>query len=224
MTGPRAAGVRKSGGGVFLIPAGFSSQHPRGMPAVHDDVWIDFADAAQTKWALAMPNLAGSKVSIRVTPIGLQSLDGLTIQVEVRSWPEDTPMGRETAPARVARSTDALAGEHFRVEVPMPGFRAWTYEEPTLYLAEVALSRDGKTLDSVSFRFGMREVATVGGRYTPNGPTLWLRGSNLVADWTWPDVIKGKEMQYLVAEARELSMNSFRTHTQPSAISPGTKH
>ena len=42
------------------------------MPEVTDDVWIDFADAAYMKRVLALPDLAGSRVKVRVTPTGLE--------------------------------------------------------------------------------------------------------------------------------------------------------
>lgn len=47
-----AGGVRKSRSGNALIPAGFGV----GMPEVTDDVWLDFADRAYVKWALALPD------------------------------------------------------------------------------------------------------------------------------------------------------------------------
>jgi hypothetical protein len=97
----------------------------------------------------------------------------------------------------------------------MPGFKPWTYEDCNLYIAEVKLSKNGKILDKLSFRFGMREIKVVDGNYKLNGKNLWLRGSNLVFEWDWGDVITGKEKDYLVTEAREMNMNSFRTHTCP---------
>ncbi len=75
-----ARGVPKARSGFFLIPAGFASCHKRGMPALTDDIWIDFADRAYMKWVLAIPDLAGSKVRIRLTPTGLEPLDGLTLR------------------------------------------------------------------------------------------------------------------------------------------------
>ena len=62
-------GVQKSKSGYLLVPAGFANSG--GMPAVTDDVWIDFADRAYLKWVLAIPDLAGSKVSFRVTPTAI---------------------------------------------------------------------------------------------------------------------------------------------------------
>ncbi len=206
-----AAGVRKSRSGNALIPAGFGV----GLPEVTDDVWIDFADTAYMKWVLAVPDLTNGRVRIRVTPTSLESLDALQIIAQVKPWPDGNVLGEGHAPARAIPNPDPLSGEHFFVEVPMPGFQAWTYENCPLYLAQVKLLRQGQVLDEVRFRFGMREIAVKGRHYKLNGRNLWLRGSNLVFEWNWGDTITGHELDYLVTEAREMSMNSFRTHTQP---------
>ncbi len=206
-----AAGVPKGRSGHALIPAGFGV----GMPEVTDDVWMDFADAAYLKWVLALPDLAGSRVKIRVTPVGLERLDDLQIVAQVKSWPDGKAMGEGQASARLTPNADPFGGEHFFVEVPMPGFEPWTYETPNLYTAQVTLRRGEKVLDVTTFRFGMREITIAGGHYLLNGKTLRLRGSNLVFEWDWGDTITGKEFDYLVTEAREMSMNAFRTHTRP---------
>jgi len=206
-----AASVRKSKSGNALIPAGFGV----GLPEVTDDVWMDFADTAYMKWVLALPDLAGSHVKIRVTPTGLQRADDLKIIAQVKSWPDGKVMGEGQATARLVPDTDPLGGEHFIVEVPVPGFQLWSYEQCPLYLATVRLARQGRTLDAMTFRFGMREIAVKGRHYKLNGKSLWLRGSNLVFEWDWGDTITGHELDYLVTEAREMSMNSFRTHTRP---------
>ena len=206
-----AAGVRKSRSGNALIPAGFGV----GMPEVTDDVWIDFADTAYMKWVLAMPDLAGSRVRIRVTPVGLEPAEDLEIVARVTRWPDGPLMGEGSASAKLVPTADPLGGEHFFVDVPMPGCEPWTYEQCPLYLAHVQLTREGHVLDEVTFRFGMREIGVKDRNYKLNGQNLWLRGSNLVFEWNWGGIIDGKEKDYLVTEAREMSMNSFRTHTQP---------
>ncbi len=206
-----AAAVRRSKSGNPLIPAGFGV----GLPEVTDDVWIDFADRAYMKWVLALPDLAGSRVKIRVTPTGPQRLDDLKVVAQVKPWPDGTVMGEGQAPASLVPGPDPLGGEHFFVDVPTPGFQPWTYEKCPLYVAQVKLTQEGRTLDELTFRFGMREIGVKNRRYQLNGKSLWLRGSNLVFEWNWGDVVRGKEKDYLVTEAREMSMNSFRTHTQP---------
>jgi hypothetical protein len=185
------------------------------MPEVTDDVWIDFADAAYVKWALALPDLAGSRVKIRVTPTGKTRLDDLKLVAQVKAWPDGKLMGEGHTSARLVPDPDPLGGEHFFVDVPMPGFEPWTYERCPLYTARVKLTKEGRTLDEVTFRFGMRGIGVQDRNYKLNGKNLWLRGSNLVFEWNWGGIISGKEQDYLVTEAREMSMNSFRTHTQP---------
>ncbi|HEY5914403.1 MAG TPA: glycoside hydrolase family 2 TIM barrel-domain containing protein, partial [Verrucomicrobiae bacterium] len=206
-----AAGVRKSRSGNALIPAGFGV----GMPEVTDDVWIDFAEDAYIKWVLALPDLANSRVKIRVTPTALERLDDVKILAQAGSWPDGTILGEGQAPARIEPNPDPIGGEHFFVDVPMPGFKPWTHEQSPLYFARVKLSRQGRTLDELTFRFGMREIGVKDRNYQLNGRNLWLRGSNLVFEWDWGDTITGKEKDYLVTEAREMSLNSFRTHTRP---------
>ncbi|MCZ7638063.1 MAG: hypothetical protein M5U12_19680 [Verrucomicrobia bacterium] len=115
-----AGGVRKSRSGNALIPAGFGV----GMPEVTDDVWLDFADRAYVKWALALPDLAGSRVRIRVTPSGLEPLDGLRITARVKSWPEGQVIGEGESAARLRPDPDPLewpAGNGRVRDVGRPG-------------------------------------------------------------------------------------------------------
>jgi hypothetical protein len=211
VTGTR--GARKAASGFLLFPAGFGCSGD--MPSVMDDVWIDFADRAYMKWHLAIPDLAKSEVAIRVTPTGLSRLDDLTIRAGVRPWPDGDVVDRGQTQGRVVPDADPLGGEHFFVEVPVPNFKPWTHEDRNLYLAEVTLLKGNAVLDAVTFRFGMREIKVADRNYKLNGRNLWLRGSNLVFEWDWGDTITGREIDYLVTEAREMSMNSFRTHTRP---------
>ncbi len=204
-----AAAVPRAKSGSALIPAGFGP----GMPAVLGAVWIDFADTAYMKWILALPDIAGSKVRIRVSLTGTESIEGLTLSAEVRPWPQGQVIGRGEAPAMLNPEPDPHG--HSFVEVPMPDFKPWTYEQPNLYSAEVTLKRGQKVLDAATIRFGMRQITIKDGDYFLNGKTLRFRGSNLVFEWNWGDTITGHEVDYLVTEAREMSMNAFRTHTMP---------
>ena len=211
------AGIRKSKSGNVMFPAGFGV----GPPEIGDDIWLDFAHGAYMKWVLAIPNMDKSLVKIRVTPVGLKRIDDLEIIAQVTPWSRDIAanqsiIGEGKGTAKLVPSNDPLGGEHFFVEVPMPGFKPWTHENQSLYTAHVELRKGGKILDETTFRFGMREIGVKEKNYKLNGKNLWLRGSNLVFEWDWGDTITGKEVDYLAVEAREMSMNSFRTHTRPT--------
>lgn len=211
-----AAGVRKAASGNFLFPVGqiWGPSRPA-MPALDQDIWIDFADRAYMKWVLAIPDLDAGKVVLRITPNGHEKLDHLTVSASVRPWPDGDVVGTGEMPARLVPHTDPLGGEHFFVEVPMDELKPWTPEECNLYLAEVKLSAGKQVLDVAEVRFGMRELDVVDGNYKLNGKNLWIRGSNLVHEWGWGVFSPSDVKDYLVTEARELNTNAFRTHTQP---------
>ncbi|MHB8898004.1 MAG: glycoside hydrolase family 2 TIM barrel-domain containing protein [Thermoguttaceae bacterium] len=211
-----AAGVRKSASGNFLFPAGqiWGPSRPA-MPAVDQDIWIDFADRAYMKWILAIPTPSQRKVVFRVTPSGPAALEGLTLSATVRPWPDGASAGSGEIGAMLTPDADPLGGEHFFVEVPLTDVKAWTPEEPNLYTAQVRLSQGDRVLDEAQVRFGMRELAVADGNFQLNGKDLWIRGSNLVHEWAWGDFPQDMAKEYLVTEARELSTGAFRTHTQP---------
>jgi hypothetical protein len=211
-----AAGVRRAESGHFLFPCGqiWGPSRPE-LVGVMQDVWIDFADRAYMKWILALPHVDEKRVTIRVTPVGLQSYDDLELDVLVRPYRGDEVIGHGEGQSRAIVATDPLDATHFYVDVPLTDFTAWTPQAPQLYTASVRLTKDGSLLDEATVRFGMREVAVVDGNYQLNGKSLWIRGSNLVHEWEWASVIDGHEVDYLVTEARELSTSAFRTHTQP---------
>ena len=213
-----AAGVSRSKSGHMLIPAGFASYDtsPNGAPHISDDVWIDFADGAYLRWVLAMPDVARGVVRLRVTPVSREPMAGLTLAAEVYPVPDGAPLGRATLPAAATPDADPLKKETtYLVDVPIPDAKPWTYETPNLCRAHVTLCRGEQVLDAVDIRFGMRQITVKDGHYQLNGKNLWLRGSELVTDWKWAPGVPGHELDYLVTEAREMSMNAFRTHTQP---------
>lgn len=211
VAGPR--GVRRAKSGYFLIPAGFWNNS--GMPEINDDIWIDFSKEVYMKWVLAIPELQNSKVRIRVTLTGVQPVKDLEIIAKVKPYPNGQIIGEGKCKAEFSPNQENLIGKHFFIDVPMPNFKPWSFEECNLYYADVQVIKNSEILDELRLRFGMREIKAENGRFKLNGRDLWLRGSNLVFEWHWGNIIKGKEKDYLVKEAREMSINSFRTHTQP---------
>lgn len=113
-------GVRRAKSGYFLIPAGFSSSG--GMPEIAGDIWIDFAEKVYMKWVLAIPDLDNSKVRIKVTPTGVESVRDLKILVEVRPYPDGEIIGKGETDAEFISNPDlgsrdeALRGKHFFVD------------------------------------------------------------------------------------------------------------
>mgnify|MGYP001116842252 CR=1 FL=1 len=93
------------------------------MPEVTDDVWIDFADNAYMKWVLALPDLTGDRVRIRVTPTGPARVDDLKI-VDVAKKPMGLTADLKTNEdfAKNAESRKSLMDCGFAI-VPLEGKR-----------------------------------------------------------------------------------------------------
>ena len=58
----------------------------------------------------------------------------------------------------------------------MPAARLWSPDSPFLYTASVRLVQNGREIDRMEQRFGMRELTTRGRVLLLNGKPLYLRG------------------------------------------------
>ena len=210
---PGWAGLHKSSTNVPTVAVGADLFWGARTPAIPDDVWIEFYDRAYMKWILAMPDVEAGAVTLRVW---LDSADGLPDAVElsasVRPAKGGDPVGSATV---TVERTDGPVD----VRVEVPDAKLWTPDSPHLYVAELTATAGGRPCDETRFRFGMREIAVVDGHYRLNGRPLWLRGSNLVHEWTWGGPFDAEVKRYIVDEARNMSLNCFRTHT----LSPPTR-
>jgi PKD repeat protein len=215
------AGLAKGASGYPLIPSGkVVAWNGSKEPGIREDIWIDFADTAYMKWLLAIPDLANSKVTMRVTPDALNNVNGLSLDVTVRTWPGGQLFSQASGPvADLVPISDRLGvgGTHSYLDVPMTGFQAWTHYTPdNLYSAEVQLKQGALVLDSVTIRFGMRETKNENGDYWLNGNRLWLRGKGAgISNFGRPTLYEIND--YINTYYKAANVNAVRTHTQPPA-------
>ena len=212
---PGWSGVIKNRAGYPLMPTGGSTQSWGAKnAAIFYDIWLEFYDDAYLKWVLAMPDVRKGVVTFRVWVEGVGKLpDAVELDVTVRPWQQKVVKGRAKATIRGGKSP---------VDVPLTieDVKLWSLEERTLYEATLTAKVNGKLLDEVTVRFGMRELTVKNGHYTLNGKRFRFRGSNLVNEWHWgqppeESIFNKNIKRYIVDEARTMSLNSFRTHTCP---------
>lgn len=203
-------GIPRGEAGFPLFPTGSATQGWGGKnPCIPEGIWLEFYDRVYVERALALPDIRGRRAVFRVD---LTSSRPLPRDVLVEAIVRDAESGETVG--QVSQVVSALTVPAF-ISVPMSSVKPWTPQTPNLYEAQLIASADGQPCDRVTFRFGMRSIEVVDGHYRLNGQPLWLRGSNLVYEWLWGDVFKGKEKAYLVDEARRMNLNCFRTHTMP---------
>lgn len=207
---PGWGGIPRGQAGFPLFPASAATQGWGSKnPAIYEGVWLEFYDRAYIQRALALPDLETKRVAFRVD---VNSAQPLPRHIHIRALVRDTKSGETVGSEEQDISSLTLPA---LVSVPLSSVTPWTPQMPHLYEAEISATADGQTCDRVTFRFGMRTIEVVDGHYRLNGQPLWLRGSNLVCEWLWGDLFKGKEKAYLVDEARRMNLNCFRTHTLP---------
>ncbi|MDD5520804.1 MAG: glycoside hydrolase family 2 TIM barrel-domain containing protein [Kiritimatiellae bacterium] len=69
--------------------------------------------------------------------------------------------------------TSVVTGKAINMKAKMPGVKLWTPDTPVLYQARLSLLKNGKNLDEVDTRFGMRQ-------FSSKGPYLFLNGKRLM--------------------------------------------
>ena len=113
-------------------------------------------------------------------PPGAPFPTGLTIRVRVLD-PDGAPVeAPSVAPVPAdAYAVDVFDGHRTRHAVTVPTARAWSAETPALYAVEVELlGPDGRTLDRVATRCGLRRVEVHDRRLLVNGVPVWIHGVN----------------------------------------------
>jgi len=124
-----------------------------------------------------------------------------------------------SADGRRVASARALAGSE--VEIPVPGARLWTPDDPYLYDLEVSLIRDGKTLDRVKSYCAMRKVGVTPDkdgilRLTLNDKPIFMYGP-LDQGW-WPDGLytapTDEALAFDVQKTKDWGFNLIRKHVK----------
>ena len=84
------------------------------------------------------------------------------------------PDGRTVADLPLARSAEMRRSAVLRVPAP----KLWSAETPSLYRLRLTISANGKTLQTVEEKIGLREVSIASGVLQLNGRPVKLRGVN----------------------------------------------
>ena len=88
------------------------------------------------------------------------------------------------------------------LEVEIPGMHLWSPEEPYLYTAQIRIHSEGRVLDEVQLRFGMRKFSTRGKKVLLNNQPYYLRGYS---------VGRGDPIGGMLPVAKGYYLNQFQT-------------
>ncbi|WP_435133032.1 glycoside hydrolase family 2 TIM barrel-domain containing protein [Formosa sp. A9] len=128
------------------------------------------------------PEITGNhaKVGVQVEVQGFHGYEDVMIKADIFN-----PQGEKVGSSEMLafKKTRKHTQENQLPEIKVNNPQLWSCETPNLYTAEVSLILDGKVLDKVSDRFGIRTL-----EFSPdfgfklNGKKLFLKGTNLHHD------------------------------------------
>jgi hypothetical protein len=103
---------------------------------------------------------------------------------------------------------------HGDVRFPVPDPVAWDIGQPNLYRVEATLLEQGRPVDRITDRFGMREIRTEGGHILLNGRPIYMLGV-LDQDFYADSISTPPSREFLDEQfrlAREMGINLVRCH------------
>jgi hypothetical protein len=145
-------------------------------PGIWGDVSLLVTGPAHIRDVLMLPDLAhaNAQACVWVADTGLDP-SACHVRVNVSNAQGD-PASISTNAAFVRREDGAL---RYEARLPIDSPRAWSPEDPYLYVSNVSVSVAGTLADAVDVRFGMRDIRIVGSSFHLNGHPLHLRGGNI---------------------------------------------
>jgi hypothetical protein len=152
---------------------------PPGM-GLHDQVYFEVRPDVfvQDLWVQADPGRGAAVLHVAVENAGSENMEAaFRAEVHGRNF-------EASGPSASGRWTTIEPGQNtFRIALDLPGFRAWSPDEPWLYEGRISLAPDNGPSDAVASTFGMRsfEITETGeekGRVFLNGEEIRLRGAN----------------------------------------------
>jgi len=170
---------------------------PSSLPKLRSDWWKFagitrpvrlVASADPLVWrATALVHERGGRVMVTVPGRILNA--GGAVQARVKASVRPVSGGKALARAQFRQLKLGPRRETgFSLEIPADDLPRWEPRRPRLLNLSVVLrGRDGRALDRVDLRFGVRTLYWKGGKLLLNGKPVWLRGVNRMdehPDWT----------------------------------------
>ncbi len=139
------------------------------------------------------------------------------VEITVRPWKEEREIvGRGRHAAEVSAGTQT---SDLRIEIRDP--RAWSPDDPFLYVAEVSVEAGGKVRDRLEVRFGLREFTVKDGYFHLNGKRIFVKGGH--HQGTYPTTLEyppTREFAYKeVRTIKEAGFNFCRLWVKPAPLS-----
>lgn len=192
------------------------------LPGIWDDVLLSFTGDIRINRLLVLPSVADKKITVKtqirsLIPAQIFYGDPMEDSVNLEVTVTEKITGKEIAftAGKFQAKKDNLS--EVTLEIPIPDFKAWTPEDPFLYIATLKLITGKGVSDSISHQFGMRDFNKKGKYFYLNGEKYLLRGTNITLQRFFEDpdcanLVWDREWvkKLLVSYPKQLNWNAMR--------------
>jgi beta-galactosidase len=141
-------------------------------------------------------------------------LDGEDARKQAAALAKGAPLASGSAELFCNYRTNA---DTCRGELVLDGARAWSHEEPSLYLLAVSLSRGGERLECAAFVTGFRNLKVAGRELLINGRAVLIKGVNRHEhDERTGKTLSTESMTRDIRLLKEHNFNAVRTSHYPN--------
>jgi hypothetical protein len=176
------------------------------MSGLWQSVCVERAARTWLANVLALPDVPDERVTIRWSIEGESPPPSFQLELRVLA-----PDGSEVGHERI-ELVDGVRRGQTTITVPQPVL--WDIGRPNLYRLEGRLLDEGKQVDLLARRFGMRQIEVSQGRVLLNGRSVYLLAAldqDLYPDTIWTPPSREMLDRQLVL-AKEMGLNLLRCH------------
>lgn len=182
---------------------------------IYRDVWLDSVDRSWISNVYVRPHISSGVAEVVVetdshTLYGGSPEPPPEFHLEAEVYDKT---GKVVGTGRSDPLLPSIKPDYAMVAIDKP--KLWSPKQPYLYTVVVRLYQEGKLLDTVSDRFGMRELEAKGDQFLLNGRPIFLRGFG--DDCVFPNTIAPptEKSVYLarLKTARDYGFNYIRCHS-----------
>lgn len=166
------------------------------------DPWVDSI--------FVIPKVRPKQVTVRVEICSHQEAGDFEAIVEVTTLDDEIRSKSSTTINILPRRTEIL-----ELNIPLPGSRLWHVDDPFLHKITVRLMRRDGEIDSLTDRFGLREIRLDGHRILLNGSPIFIAGwgDNVCEPVTGVPPCDKKVYYNRLLTMKSLGFNAARHHS-----------
>jgi beta-galactosidase/beta-glucuronidase len=153
------------------------------LPAASNIEWMQFGGILQPVDLVVTHPTYITDIIVNAVPESGGAVVRCTVEVENhRSQPGQAELlvNIPGSPAKSASKIQCAPHSKMKVDVELtiPNARCWSPDTPVLYTLNAVLHQNGRTVDDLSQRFGVRKIEVQGKRILLNGKELKIKGVN----------------------------------------------